>query len=374
MLNWAEDSALQEDVQRESWASVLGRSIVSSENKKVLEVILEKDSKGAFTLSETDCARFLQKLGLDTNTGRQVEGIQICPNGRGVIYITLKDQIDLAEFYRYDVIDVTATGIRSVLVKSAGKREVVITIKGLHPNTHDDIVFNYLEKFGRIVSKRVIHGIFLDGPLKGLKNGDRCFKLELEPGLNLGSYHVLDGQKVTVKYLGQQQTCGRCLQTSRTCKGRGVARRCEAEGGTKADFASYIINLWREIGYSPEGANRELYDDEEDTSATQQIGGTFTPVKCSSSPSKFAGISIKRIPKDVDHGDVLEFIIASGLPPDKKDIVKFSSNGTVSIRGLENELCLNLIKNIHGSRQFSRTVYCNGMIPMTPNKDNVSDQ
>jgi len=80
-------------------------------------------------------------------------------------------------------------------------------------------------------------------PLKGMKNGDRSYKVEIKPSTSLGSYHVIDGQKVTIKFPGQQQTCARCLKTLQTCKGRGIAKKCEIVGGQKADFVEYILDL-----------------------------------------------------------------------------------------------------------------------------------
>ena len=118
-----------------SWAAVLGRNLAPSLNKNVLEVVLEKDIRGSFTVSETECAHLLRRLGLDSRAGVHIEGCQICPNGRGVIFITLKKEVEIGNFCRYDVLDVTTSGIRAVLVKPAGKREVVVCIKGIHPNS-----------------------------------------------------------------------------------------------------------------------------------------------------------------------------------------------------------------------------------------------
>ena len=80
-------------------------------------------------------------------------------------------------------------------------------------------MIDYLAKFGKIVTNKVVHGVFLEGPLEGFRNGDRSFKLEVKPGKNIGSFHVIDGQKVSLRYLGQQQTCGRCHKTPKNCKG-----------------------------------------------------------------------------------------------------------------------------------------------------------
>ena len=135
----------------------------------------------------------MDKIGIDHRPGAQVEGVQICPNGRGVIYITMKKNIDLHQFCRYDAFEVTSTGVRSTIVKPVGKKEVVVSLRGVHPNTRDTVVMNYLSKFGKMVTSKVVHEVFAAGPLKGLKNGNRAYKMEIKPGGNLENYHVIDG-------------------------------------------------------------------------------------------------------------------------------------------------------------------------------------
>jgi hypothetical protein len=137
---------------------------------------------------------------LDPRPGIHLEGVQICPQGRGVIFITLKKEEEIARFCRYDVLEITQSGIRSVLVKPSGKREVIVTAKGFHPNTKDNVVTHSLGKFGKVFTSKVVFGVFADGPLKSFRNGDRSYKMEIRPGTNLGSYHVIDSQKVTLRY------------------------------------------------------------------------------------------------------------------------------------------------------------------------------
>ena len=148
-----------------SWAQLLGGSLPSTLNKNILEVVLEKDQRGAFVVSQEDCARLMRKIGLDLHPGVHLECVQVCPNGRGVILITLKDSVKIEQFCRYDVIEVTNSGIRSTIIKPAQKKEVVVTIKGIHPNTRDNTVLEYLAKFGKIVTTKVVHGIFSEGSL-----------------------------------------------------------------------------------------------------------------------------------------------------------------------------------------------------------------
>ena len=63
----------------------------------------------------------------------------------------------LLQFCRYDVFMVTESGIRATNVKPVGKREVVINMKGIHPNTRDDGVINYLEKYGKVGTNKVVY-------------------------------------------------------------------------------------------------------------------------------------------------------------------------------------------------------------------------
>ena len=336
-----------------SFAEVLGSNLPTNLTKNILEVVLEKDDKGAFMVSDEDCARLLRKLGLDPTPGVQVEGVQICPTGRGVILITLKKNVRVEDFCRYDVFQVSESGIRSTLIKPAGKREVVVTMKGIHPNTMDNTVLDYLAKFGKVVTTKVVHGVFTDGPLKGIKNGDRAFKLELKAGENVGSYHVIDGQKVSLKYPGQHQTCGNCHETPRKCKGGGIAKKCKAEGGVRVDFTDYILALWQKIGYSPQ--NISLPDDIE-TESENQVE-FFTPAKTKACEQVFAGVNVRQFPKDYDQGEVIEFLCRNGLPEKNRDDIIFKQNGSVTVTNLDDETSKKLIQAVHGKQNIGRKLY-----------------
>ena len=354
-------------VGRKTWASVLGDSLPKKNDENVLEIVLEKDQKGAFIVKDSECVTLMKKLGLDLRPGVHVEGVQICPQGRGVIFITLKKNIELSRFCRYEVFQVTPTGVRVVLVRAAGKKEVIVTAKGLHPNTREEVVLDYLGRFGKIVSQKVVYGMHLEGPLAGFRNGDRSYKMEVKPGNNLGSYHVIDGKKVTLRYPGQYQTCARCHKTAQHCKGRGMAKRCEAEGGVKVEFTDYILELWKQIQYTP--GSLDLSEVENESSHDIIRGETFTPAKpVSDVVNKFTGVSIKQFPKDCDNGEIMEFLIKSGLPENKKDNVTINKNGTVLITDIGNIHCIALINAIHEKTNFGKKMFCNGYVPLSPDK------
>ena len=196
-------------IGRKSWAERLGSSLPPGLEQNILEVVLDKEKKGPFAVTEEECVRMMTKLGIDMRPGMQVEGVQICPSGRGIILITMCKGVDLNQFSRYEAMEVTSSGIWSSMVKPAGKRDVVVTLRGIHPNTRDTVVISYLGRFGRIVTTKVVHEVYGSGPLRGMKNGNRSYKMEIKPGNNIGSYHIIEGQKVSVRYSGQLQTCGR---------------------------------------------------------------------------------------------------------------------------------------------------------------------
>ena len=353
---------------RKTWAAVLGDSLPKKNDENVLEIVLEKDQRGAFVVKDDECVSLMRKLGLDLRPGVHVDGVQVCPQGRGVILITLKKNIEVSRFCRHEVFQVTPTGVRVVLVRAAGKKEVVVTAKGIHPNTREAVVLDYLGRFGKIVSKKVVYGMHSEGPLAGFRNGDRSYKMEVKPGSSLGSYHVIDGKKVTLRYPGQNQTCARCHKTAQQCKGRGVARRCEAAGGTKVEFTDYILGLWKDIQYSPESL--DLDEIENDSSYDIIKEDNFTPVKpVTDVVDRYSGVSIRQFPKDCDNGEIMEFLIKSGLPEDRKDNVTMNKNGTVLITGIDNSDCLAIIQAVHGKSFFGKKIFCNGFVPLTPDKE-----
>ena len=159
-----------------------------------------------------------------------------------------------------------------------------------------------------------------------------------------------------------------------TVQGGGIAKRCEAAGGDKVEFGQYILDLWKKIGYSPgELEHAAAYDDhgedqdEVEVSSPKAVAG-FTPVKVVSEPEKFAGVTVKQFPKGTDDGDIMEFLVSSGLPESCKESVVIKANGYVTLNDLENSVCRKLIENIHNKNNFGRKLYCNGIIPLTPEK------
>ena len=130
--------------QRKSWADVLGSSLPPTWNKNILEVISDKDERGPFIVNQEDCAKVMNQIGL--NIASQVEAVQICPNGRGVINITLKSHVLPENFMTFDILEVSGK-VRTVNVNPTGKREITFNVRGFHSNTQNQCVIGYFSKF-----------------------------------------------------------------------------------------------------------------------------------------------------------------------------------------------------------------------------------
>ena len=182
------------------------------------------------------------------NVSAHVEMVQICPLGKNVIQVTLKDGIDIDKFANKEAFELKA-GVRVSHVRAAGQREVTLLVKGLHPQTPDSRVFEYLKCMGKIHKTKVILDTYQEGPLKGLQNGDRRYFVEFFPNIPIGALHVADGQKVTFSYPGQKRSCFRCLNTAYECPGNGFAKACEAAGGSRKLLSLHMQEFWRKIKY-----------------------------------------------------------------------------------------------------------------------------
>ena len=98
----------------------------------------------------------------------------------------------------------------------------------------------------------------------------------------------------------------------------------------------------------------------------------FTPKKVQTFPvEKFSGVSIKQFPRDIDHGDIFDYLIENGLPEDKKEVVEIKDNGNVIISNLDSYIVEYLINSIHGKIKFGRKLFCNGVVELTPKKPDL---
>ena len=118
----------------------------------------------------------------------------------------------------------------------------------------------YLDAHGKVCrTEPVIHHVFQSGPLKGLKNGIRSYMVNITKPL--GSYHLIDDTKVSVRYRGQARTCAKCHKVSGECPGNGLAKDCTAD---RVMLTDAMKAHWQEIGYTPDKTTGYDVTEEED--------------------------------------------------------------------------------------------------------------
>ena len=64
----------------------------------------------------------------------------------------------------------------------------------------------------------------------------------------------------------------------------------------------------------------------------------------------------------------MELLCANGLPEDAKEKVKFKNKGIVMVEELKTESVKKLIEGLHEKIIFGKKLYCNGLVPLTPQK------
>ena len=204
--------------QPKTWSTIVSMNTSPRDEKNVLEVRLEKFVREGsdrpsvrFSLSVAEISNLLTKLTID---GSHLAGVSACPAGKGVVYITLKPTVDITRFLKKEIYQLKKEGnvvVQTSIIRPAGKKEVPVTVTGLCPLTKDQAVKRYLAAHGKVgQSDRVIHHVWLadSGMLAGHPTGERTYMVEITRPM--GSYHIIDGEKVVIRYRNQDKTCAGC--------------------------------------------------------------------------------------------------------------------------------------------------------------------
>ena len=193
--------------------------------------------------------KVLSRIGLQSS---QFSAVSTCPEGKPLIYVTLLSHVNIDQFTKRNESYVVKPGICTTTIRPAGKRDVGVTVCALHPNTQDAAVIRYLSAHGKVnMTDPVIYDVYPGAPgsslLAGKQNNNRIYMVELHT--EMGSYHIIEGEKVSVRYRGQVRTCAKCHQVETVCSSFGKARDCEDE---RVLLSENMQQHWNKIGYKPE--------------------------------------------------------------------------------------------------------------------------
>ena len=173
----------------------------------------------------------------------------------------------------------------------------------------------------------------------------------------------------------------------KSCKGEGLAKLCQENGGQRVPLIEHMRSLWTHIGFTP--TSFELNSDFEEMDVEEvvfhqgdkpisktQESTRVKPHFSNESKQKLSGLKINNFPKDITEKEVLEFI-REHVKPDM-DSVNFEidnsgPNTTVRIfSGMDPDSIIAATDRIDFKvtrrKLLERPLYCTPMRNITPTK------
>ena len=197
----------------------------------------------------------------------------------------------------------------------------------------------------------------------------------MEVKRNIGSTHIIDGEKVSIRYPGQTKTCNKCHQQANLCSGKGLAKDCSSE---KILLSQHMISYWKQINFNPETTDMnevdDLENDEEVPVTVDQVKNKPKNVVADTELTKrYGGVVIKGYKKESDMNEVIETLKEAGLPfdYDKADLHITEKFGriTIYIHDLKSETCIEIINNLHDEEKSGNKLSVYSLVEDTPTKD-----
>ena len=182
-----------------TYSSITAINTSVRDNKTILEIRLEKQQGASFNLTMKEIETLLTRLGIADS---HFDGVSACPEGKPVVLITMKPNVDINKFLYKNESYIVKEGIRTTTIRQAGKKDVQVTVSGLHPNTKDKAVIRYLAAHGKVnMKEKVVYHVYPGVPgsslCAGKFNGNRSYVMEVTEAM--GSYHIMDGEKVSIR-------------------------------------------------------------------------------------------------------------------------------------------------------------------------------
>ena len=108
-----------QDIPKKSYSGIAAINTSVRDKKNVLEVRLERSEGARFNLSMVETEGLLRKLGIDEN---HFGGVSSCPEGKGVVYITLHPSVNISRFLHKKEAYVLKEGIQTSVIRPAMAR------------------------------------------------------------------------------------------------------------------------------------------------------------------------------------------------------------------------------------------------------------
>ena len=196
----------------------------------------------------------------------------------------------------------------------------------------------------------------------------------MEVQKEFGSYHIIDGEKVSIRYRGQTRTCARCHQGVSQCPGSGLAKDCEAD---RVLLSTHMKEHWDKIGYKPEVPDSEDVDEEQEPPI--QLGRQSSPPPVPVTPrpemaAKYNQVSIRGVDKDVTDEEIGKVIQDNLQQTTEMEIsIERTRNGNITISDIDSATCQNIVTLFSGSTHFGKQTAATPIVSTTPEKSQTSE-
>ena len=110
-----------EPASRLSYAGIASMNTSVRDRKNLLEIRLERNTTDvSFNLNQEELDYLLSMLGMNSS---HFTAVSCCPEGKGVVYVTLDPKIKIERFLKRNECFVIKDGIRTGVIRPAGKKE-----------------------------------------------------------------------------------------------------------------------------------------------------------------------------------------------------------------------------------------------------------
>ena len=281
-----------------------------------------------------------------------------------MVYIALHPSVNIIRFLHKNEAYVLKERVETTMILPAGKKEVSVLVTGLHPNTKDQAVVRYLAAHGKVSqTDHVVHHVFPGKPgtslLAGKLNGNRSYMVDITK--HMGSFHIIDGEKVSVKYRGQIRSCARCHQQETNCPGKGVARDCTSE---RVLLSTHMQEHWKDVNYTPDNSTC-LGLDNVDIDLDIQIGKANFTGEGPDLTARYNSVIISGFLATTEIESIHQLLVTEKLlPPETLPtaLLKNEKSGKITLQNLKPEVCLNIMENMHGKSFLGRKVFVTSVV------------
>ena len=327
-----------------SFANVVGGEFAGVQKKLTIHLVRDENAKASYKCSSGEISTLVFKTlkipkdNVITFEQRRMNEIDVHTIG-----------ID-PEKYKVAVQIKIKDGLYTMPMR-AMRRPTKVSVDWVGFLTPDSCFLKLMSYFGEVVDGKVYHHLHLENKplnkctedekfIKGRPNGNKWAWIYLDR--DLPSYGLMEPEdsskedpwRVRIHYQRQPETCARCHQGRRGCRGKANAKKCQEKKGPKIDFEDF----WRVLIAAP----------------IQQRTGD--EVNLMGNKLRLEGFTKKDVTEDKDEVmKLLATFIHRDIPED--EIVWNERRRSVTIKDVTPAEINKAVEKVSGTRHQGRTIF-----------------